>query len=1141
LVEFRVLGDLQIRAAGQRVAAGHARQRSVLAVLVLDIGRVVAPDQLIDRVWGQDPPPSVRNVLYGYVAKLRTVIDQVGEPGVQLARRPGGYLLQAGRDQVDLYQFRRLTAQAAGVTGDDQRAEALLGAALSLWHGPALAGLDSPWLAGMRDTLELQRLAAVLDRGDIALRQGRHNALISDLAEEAVSYPADERLIGQLMLALYRSGRQAEALRWFEQTRQRLTAEFGASPGSELQALHQRILRADPSLAPTAGPGETMAIGRPGGPVPGRADEPVTRRTGPAPRELPADLTAFTGRAAELDELDRLVTSPDAEIAPAQAGAGGGSTAVISAVSGTAGVGKTALAVHWAHRIAGSFPDGQLYVNLRGYDPGRPVAASDALAGFLRALGVAGEDIPAGEDERAARYRSLLAGRRVLVLADNASEVAQVRPLLPGSRGCVAVVTSRDSLAGLVARDGATRLDLDLLPHEDAVSLLRALIGARADAEPDAVGLLVERCARLPLALRVAAELALARPGAPLADLAGELADQRSRLDLLDAGGDPRTAVRAVFSWSYQHLDAAAARNFRLLGLHPGTDFEVYAIAALTGTTVAQARQTMGQLARAHLIQPAGPGRYGMHDLLRAYAAEQAAAAHDGDERRAALTRLFDHYLHTAATAMDTLFPAERGKPPPAPSPATPAPPVSGPGAARAWLDAERANLIAVAVHSAGDGSPGLLTRLAAILHQYLQEGGHYPEAVTIHTGALHAARHAGDRAAEATALASLSDIDYEQSRYHQANDRTRQALALFREIGDRVGEASAVGDLGLVDTQQGRYQQAASYHRQALALCREIGDRAGEARALSNLGSLDRRQGRYQQATGHLQQALALFRETGQRRGEAYTLARLGVTDLLLGRHQEAIGHMQSAVALFRETGNQTGEAEALARLADAERQQGHYKQATGHLQQALTLCRATGRRADEATALNVLGEILLAAGNPGGARGHHTMALGLATQIGDPDQQAHAHHGLALACWATADGGQARRHWQQALVLYAELGAPEADQVRAELAAHGGQESTGHLPFGGGGRSHGWRNSQAGRPGAPGPEPAGGVPGPRRAWGLRRRPAGRRGTPQAAVGARGAAARPGPRSPGGPADRPGVGPCAHQPGQRRFAGRPV
>ena len=370
-------------------------------------------------------------------------------------------------------------------------------------------------------------------------------------------------------------------------------------------------------------------------------------------------------------------------------------------LAGTAGVGKTALAVHWGHRVRDAFPGGQLYCDLRGYDPREPVTAADALAGFLRTLGVADQDIPADAGERAACYRSLLDGRRALVVLDNAASVEQVRPLLPGTQSCVVLVTSRDSLAGLVARHGARRLDLNLLPAGDAVSLLRELIGERVDADKAAGSTLAGQCARLPLALRVAAELAAVRPDMDLAHLVSELADEQRRLDLLDAGGDPRTAVRAVFSWSYRRLPADAARAFRLIGLHPGPDLDTLAAAALTGASPRQAADLLARLARSHLIYPAGSGRYAMHELLRAYAASITTAEADG-----ALTRLLDYYLAAAAAAVDTLFPAERKYRPRVTRPATPLPHVADVAAARAWLDAERAVLVRVAGHAASGAWP---------------------------------------------------------------------------------------------------------------------------------------------------------------------------------------------------------------------------------------------------------------------------------------------------------------------------------------------------------------------------------------------------------------------------------------------------
>jgi tetratricopeptide (TPR) repeat protein len=1004
-VEFRVLGPLQVQAAGEVINTGHSRQSAVLAVLLLDLGRVIPTRVLIDRVWGEDPPASVHNVLYSYVARLRTVMAGVVDPDVTLARGHGGYLLQARPDQVDLSRFRRLIVEATQAPGNDERSAGLLQQALALWRGPALAGTESPWLNTMCRMLESERFAAELDLNEIRLRRGEHALLARELASQAAVMPADERLTGQLMLALWRSGRPAEALRSFEQARNYLARELGADPGPQLQALHQQILRGDDALAWPAN-GSHLRV--------------------PVPRELPADVPAFTGRAGELTALTRLLDQTD-EQAPG--------TVLISAIGGTAGVGKTALAVHWAHQVAGRFPGGQLYVNLRGYDLGQPMHAADALAGFLRALGVAGQDIPVEVEERAARFRSLLAGRRMLVVLDNAGSVEQVRPLLPGTPGCVAVVTSRDSLVGLVARYGAPRLDLDLLPLEDAIGLLRELIGGRVDADSVTAAALAAQCSRLPLALRVAAELAAGRPTDSLAGLAGELADQQRRLDLLDADGDPRTALRAVFSWSYRHLSTDAARAFRLAGLHPGPHLDPYATAALVGASVERARQLLDQLGRAYLIHPIRSGRSGMHDLLRAYAAEQAIK-HDAEpDRRAALTRLFDHYLHTAAAAMDTLFPAERHRRPCIPRPASPGPPVAEPHAARAWLDAERASLTAIAAHTAAHGWPDHTTRLAAILYRYLEAGGHYADAVTIHGHAQTAAQHAGDSAAEATTLISLGLVDVRQGRYPQAAGQFQQALAFFRQTGDQRGAARALTNAGNLDARQGRYPQAADYLQQALALFRQTGDRTGEAYALGNLGDVERRQGRYPQAADHLQQALALFRQTGDRTGEANTLGNLGCVYERQGRYPQAADHLQQALALFRQTGDRTGEANTLGNLGCVYQRQASCQQAADHLQQALTLFRQTGDRSGEAEALNGLGEVFLAIGQPGHARTQHNIAVGLADQIGDQEQQARAHNGLAHAYHADNDAGQARHHWQQALTIYTGIGAPEADEVRIQL----------------------------------------------------------------------------------------------------------
>ena len=742
----------------------------------------------------------------------------------------------------------------------------------------------------------------------------------------------------------------------------------------------------------------------------------------------------FVGRESELAALTDLLDRAS-EQTPG--------TLVISAIDGTAGVGKTALAVRWAHQVADRFPDGQLYVNLRGYDRNEPMAAAEALAGFLRALGVPGQQIPAEAGERAARFRSLLAGRRMLVVLDNAGQAEQVRPLLPGNPRCVTLVTSRDALTGLVARDGAVRLDLDLLPLAESVTLLRALIGARVDADPETAADLAARCARLPLALRVAAELAAARPAASLAELAGELADQQQRLDLLDAGGDPRAGIRAVFSWSYQHLDPEAARLFRLLGLHPGPDLDPYAAAALAATSVGRARRALDMLARAHLIQITARGRAGLHDLLRAYARELASAKDSDEERQVPLTRLFDHYLHTAAAAMDVLFPAERHRRPRIPPPATACPLLADAAEARAWLDTELANLAAIAAYTVGRGWPAHATRLSATLSRYLAGGGHFPDAVVIHNHALDAARATGDRAAEATALSNLSQIDLHYGRGQQASCQLRQALALFRDTGDRGGEARVLHNLATVEAQQGRYQQAGDHHQQALELYLAAGNRTGAARALHGLSDVDLRMGRYQRAGDNLQRALALCQETGDWVNEAYVLALLGDLNLRLGLYPRAAGHLARALGLFREAEDRTGEAWVLAHLGAAELGQGRGQLAISYHQQAQGVARENKDRFGEAEALNGLGEVCLATSQPGQARTAHTLALDLAGQTGDKFEQARAHAGLARSHHAAGDPAQALGHWHKALALYTELGTPEAGQIRDQLAT---DRSEGH-----------------------------------------------------------------------------------------------
>jgi tetratricopeptide (TPR) repeat protein/transcriptional regulator with XRE-family HTH domain len=743
-----------------------------------------------------------------------------------------------------------------------------------------------------------------------------------------------------------------------------------------------------------------------------------------APRQLPGAVRLFVGRDAELVALTDLLDTAGSKP----------SAVVISAIGGTAGVGKTALGVRWAHLVADRFPDGQLYANLRGYDPDQPVLAADALAGFLRALGVPGQEIPDATEDRVRLYRSRLAGRRVLILLDNARDSEHVRPLLPGDPGCIALVTSRDTLVGLVATDGARRLDLDVLAQADAVALLRSLIGPRAEDEPEAAAELARLCARLPLALRIAAELTAARPAVPLAELVTEL--EADRLDQLDAG-EERADVRAVLSWSVGQLPDDVARAFALLGLHPGTDLEVYAAAALTGTAVGRARKMLGRLHRASLVRATGPGRYGMHDLLRTYAREHAAARDTGGERDQAVTRLFDYYLAAAAAAMDVLVPAEAHQRPRVQPSAAALPTIPGEASARAWLDAERANLVEVVVHCAGNGWPAHATGLAGTLLRYLIDGCHLPEAHTIYSHVLQAARRSGDLAAEASALNGLGGIGIMKGRFRDAAGHYQAALTCYRQCADPAGQAKVLRNLGIIEIQLHNLMSAIGYHRLAIHAYEDAGDTLGVARALVGLAGAEIELDAHEEARQHLQRALPVLRAAKYKAGEAEALSRMGALSLSCGQLAQAADYHGQALTIFRHVGRPAAIATELCNLGEVSLRQGDQRQATTYFRQGLALHRQTGDQYGEIMTLRILAEALHAAGQPAAARAELTAALRLAAATGNTYHQASACCDLAESHHSDDEGEQARQYWELALTLYSQLGAPEADQVRSRLEA--------------------------------------------------------------------------------------------------------
>jgi transcriptional regulator with XRE-family HTH domain/tetratricopeptide (TPR) repeat protein len=682
--------------------------------------------------------------------------------------------------------------------------------------------------------------------------------------------------------------------------------------------------------------------------------------TRPVPRQLPAAVPQFVGRQAELAELTRLLDDADAAAG----------VVLISAIGGAAGVGKTELALHWAHQVAGRFGDGQLYVNLRGYDARPAITASEALASFLRGFGVHGDELPPATDDRAALYRTMLVGRRMLIMLDNAAEVHQLRPLLPGSPACAVIVTSRDSLPGLVARDGARRIDLDALADTDAIELLRLLIGERVDADPDAAAVLAAQCSRLPLALRIAAELAAQRPASDLADLVAELADRQRRLDLLDAGQDPDTAVRAILSWSYLNLSESTARVFRLIALHPGADIDLYSAAALTGLPPLKASKLLDGLARAHLVQAARPGRYVMHDLLRTYALELAEAQDSQAERRAARTRLFDHYLCAASAAMDRVFPAERARRPRVSPPAWYTPPaLDADELAWDWLSAERASFAPVVECAVTDGSPDHAVKLAATLYRYFDGCGYFPEAATIHDWAYRAAEQTGDLAAQADALTSQSVMGIWQHLYDESIGLLTRALAISREAGDWHGESRAQLTLSRAKILSGPLEQAAEHAQLALPILRQHGSRAGECRALHSLADIAHEQGRHQRAIDLSEQALALSRQIGDPICEFLQLATLARAYRSLDRLEDAIAALTAALPLYRQVNDTRAQAIALSDLAAMHLKLGNQSQAADLSREAIGAVSQFGDLSGMTQSVIGLIDVLIATGEVGPA----------------------------------------------------------------------------------------------------------------------------------------------------------------------------
>ncbi|MFF3876395.1 BTAD domain-containing putative transcriptional regulator [Streptomyces sp. NPDC001978] len=956
-LRFGVLGPVRAWRGEEVLNTGSPQQRALLAALLLREGRTATAAELIDALWGSEPPSQALAALRTYASRLRKVLD----PGV-LVSESGGYAVRGLRDgALDLAVAQEFAAEAekARNAGDLCHARDVLNRALGLWDGEPLAGVPGPYADAQRVRLEEWRLQLVESRLDMDLEQGCHAEAVSELTALTAAHPLRERLRELLMLALYRSGRQAEALAVYADTRRLLAEELGVDPRQGLRELQQRILQADPALAEPSAPVSEPAV------VPVR------------PAQLPATVPDFTGRAACVTELSEVLASAE------------GRVMAVSALAGIGGVGKTTLAVHVAHRARGAFPDGQLYVDLQGAGP-RAAEPETVLGSFLRALGTADSAIPDSLEERSALYRSVLDGRRVLVLLDNAKDAAQVRPLLPGTEGCAALVTSRVRMVDLA---GAHLVDLDVMSPDEALSLFTKIVGEeRVASEREAALDVVAACGFLPLAIRIAASRLAARRTWTVSVLAAKLADERRRLDELQAGD---LAVKATFELGYGQLEPAQARAFRLLGLADGPDISLAAAAAVLDLPVEETEDLLESLVDTSLLESAAPGRYRFHDLVRLYA--RACAERDEwppSERGAASSRLLDFYLATAIEVYSIERPGDRLV---KHLEATQYPGLAFADSKSAvdWLYAEGDCLLACIRQSAGNGMLRRAVDLLWVAKDLAESGAnsHQYEATAVALREL--AREVGDGRAEGRARTALTNALLVSDRFTQADEEARLAIRLAEAAGDLAPCCWAPNDRGIIALYQGRNTDGERYLNEAIANYRADGNLPGEGSALCNLSRIQVKLGRLTSAVELARRGVAIYDQLGLTLRLANGRIALGIALSAAGHNSEALEELREALRLFSENRQRLWEGTANFRMAEAYLADGRPALAAQHAEQALAL-RVIGGDWMRANVLTTLGQALI--------------------ELGQTDR--------ARACW------------HEALTVHEKFGAVEAEHVKGLLS---------------------------------------------------------------------------------------------------------
>jgi DNA-binding SARP family transcriptional activator len=1005
-MRFEILGPLRVRGRSREAPVTAAGEQALLAMLLFDADNTVPRERLIDGLWPGEPPRNARSQLHSCVSRLRKHLTEGGLPGQVLVTDPAGYRLRADAKAVDLLEFRALVAEARAAAADPRLAEARdrYRAALALWRGPALAGIDRPAVRRAAAGLDEERARALEECIEAELALGGAGELISELTDLVHEHPYRESLHAALMLALYRADRQADALAAYQRIRRTLVAELGQEPASALRELHQRILSGDETL---------RSVQRDNG-------EGADTSSPTGGQCLPRTLDDFTGRGADLAWLIEAANHPDPH-AP-----------VVLAVDGMPGVGKTSLAVRAAHLLKPRFPDGQLFIDLHGHSEHRPVEPAAALDTLLCQLGVPAAQIPAELDERAASWRAELATRQVLVILDNAANSAQVAPLLPASPGCLTLVTSRRRLIDL---DGSRPRSVGTLDPTDAVALLERVAGRRVADEPDAAAEVAKRCGYLPLALRLAAARLAHRPRWRVQDLADRLSDPDTPLAELAAGD---RSVADAFGLSYGQLPPASQRMFRLLGLHPGEHFDAYAAAALAGLRITDAQHMLDELIDTHLVQEAPANRYRLHDLLRTYATELAISTDPDSDRHTAMGSLLDHYLHATAAASvaahlessDSLRNFQPGEPL--------RPDLLTKHHLRGTnrLEVERPILVAMVQCGAAHGCHRYTWQIARSMWRFLELRGHLDDLLTTHRLGLTAALHLGDTHAAATmhnylarAYARIGDLD-------KAIKHAQHMLLERRTTGDRIDEAIARRNIAILYAENGNHVEAVAECERALAVARLSCDPATLATTVSNAGDLHLTLGQYDKALQLSRRGLLLACEVGDDELIAIGIGNVGRARARLGQPEAARRLLLAALCARRRTGNRHGEAETLNDLGVVHRALGDLDEAIAYHHHALTIVREAGYRQSEYEVNNELGQTLREAGHVAAALEWHQRALAGTTKIRHRYGQARGHDGIA-SCLRDTDPATARRHWLSALQLYRELDVPERYDVERHLTA--------------------------------------------------------------------------------------------------------